>query len=192
MLFIIQAFIIVALSRFLNFFLSRLRQPMVISEVIAGILLGPSAFGRIPGFTASIFPSAATPMLTLVANIGLVLFLFITGMEVDFSLFRRNVRHSASISLVGMIIPFALGAAVSKGIYDKFIDSSKVKFGTFLLFIGTANAITAFPVLARILTSLNLLKDPLGVTVLSAGVGNDVSRSSSLLILLLFCCGFLC
>lgn len=137
-LFIVQAFIIVALSRLLHLGLSRLRQPMVISEIVAGILLGPSAMGRVPGFTTSIFPTASITHLTLVSTIGLVLFLFMVGMEVDWSLFKRNVRLSGSISVVGMIIPFALGAAVSRGVYDNFIDTETVKFGTFLLFIGTA------------------------------------------------------
>ncbi|GAA5904929.1 hypothetical protein JCM8208_007226 [Rhodotorula glutinis] len=173
-LFIVQAFIIVGLSRLLHLGLRYLRQPRVISEVIAGILVGPSALGRVPGFTSNIFPPASVPFVSLVANIGLCLFLFLVGLEVDFSLFRRNVAISSSISLLGLVIPFGLGAAVSKGIYDRFVDASTVDFGTFLLFIGTANAITAFPVLARILTDENLLRDHVGVIVLSAGVGNDV------------------
>jgi hypothetical protein len=70
-------------------------------------------------------------------------FLFLVGIEVDFSLFRRNAKLSSSISLVGLIVPFALGAAISKGIYERFIDDAKVHFGTFLLFIATAMAITA-------------------------------------------------
>ncbi|GAA5971654.1 hypothetical protein JCM11641_000674 [Rhodosporidiobolus odoratus] len=173
-LFIVQAFIIVALSRLLHLGLRYLRQPRVISEVIAGIVVGPSILGRIPGFTSSIFPAPSVPFVSLVANLGLVLFLFIVGLEVDFGLLRRNFKVSASISLIGMVVPFALGAAVSKGIYDRFVDETTVDFGTFLLFIGTANAITAFPVLARILTDENLLKNHVGVVVLSAGVGNDV------------------
>ncbi|BGP30353.1 K(+)/H(+) antiporter [Rhodotorula toruloides] len=173
-LFIVQAFIIVALSRLLHFFLRYLRQPKVIAEVIAGILIGPSAMGRIPGFTSTIFPAQSVPFINLVANLGLVLFLFLVGIEVDFSLFRRNAKLSSSISLVGLVVPFALGAAISKGIYERFIDDSKVHFGTFLLFVATAMAITAFPVLARILTDEHLLQNYVGVVVLSAGVGNDV------------------
>lgn len=171
-LFITQAFVIVALSRLLHLALRYLRQPRVIAEIIAGILIGPTALGRVPGFTATIFPPQSVPYLNLVANIGLVLFLFLVGLEVDFSLFRRNANVSISISLVGMIVPFAMGAAVSKGIYDRFIDEATVNFGTFLLFLGTANAITAFPVLARILTDEGLLKNHVGVIVLSAGVGS--------------------
>ena len=77
--------------------------------------------GRIPGFTANIFPPISLSYLNLVANIGLVLFLFLVGLEVDFSLFRRNVKASSSISAIGMIIPFILGAAVSFGIYDRLV-----------------------------------------------------------------------
>ncbi|KAI5477861.1 potassium:hydrogen antiporter [Pseudohyphozyma bogoriensis] len=173
-LFIVQAFIIVGFSRLLGFFLGKLRQPKVISEVIAGIIIGPSALGRVPGFTSNIFPSQSISYLYLVANLGLVLFLFLVGLEVDFSLFRRDFKSSTSISFIGMIVPFGLGAAVGKGLYDNYIDANTVSFGTFILFIGTANAITAFPVLARILTELDLLKDPVGLSVLAAGVGNDV------------------
>ncbi|SCV69534.1 BQ2448_2554 [Microbotryum intermedium] len=172
-LFIVQAFIIVALSRILAFFLRKLRQPQVIAEVIGGLLLGPSVFGRIPNFTRRIFPAPSVPYLNLVANLGLVLFLFLVGLETDFSLMRRNFKVSTTISALGLIIPFALGAAVSVGVYDNFVSKS-VKFGTFLLFIGVANAITAFPVLARILTELDLLQNHVGVIVLAAGVGNDV------------------
>ncbi|GAA5837048.1 hypothetical protein JCM11251_004483 [Rhodosporidiobolus azoricus] len=173
-LFITQAFIIVALSRVLHFFLRYLRQPRVISEVIAGILIGPSAFGRIPGFTATIFPPQSVPYINLVANLGLCLFLFLVGIEVDFGLFRRNAKVSMTMSSVGLVIPFALGAAIAKPIFDRFVDTDNVDFGTFLLFIGVANAITAFPVLARILTDEGLLKNHVGVIVLTAGVGNDV------------------
>ncbi|GAA5926839.1 hypothetical protein JCM10213_002463 [Rhodosporidiobolus nylandii] len=173
-LFIVQAFIIVVFSRLLHVGLKYLRQPRVISEIIAGVLIGPTAFGRIPGFTDSVFPAPSIPFLNLVANLGLVLFLFLVGLEVDFSLFRRNVKLATTISLVSMIVPFGMGAAVSIGVYDHFVDVAHVRFGIFLLFIGTANAITAFPVLARILTDEHLLKNPVGVVVLCAGTGNDV------------------
>ncbi|ORY43580.1 Sodium/hydrogen exchanger family-domain-containing protein [Leucosporidium creatinivorum] len=172
-LFILQAFLIVTLSRILGYFLGKIRQPKVIAEVVAGLLVGPSVMGRIPNFTRRIFPTQSVPYLSLVANIGLCFFLFLVGMETDFTVFRRNARASLSISLIGMVIPFALGAAVSKPIYDNFVGDG-VKFGTFLLFIGVANAITAFPVLARILTELEMLQNHVGVIVLAAGVGNDV------------------
>lgn len=114
------------------------------------------------------------PTDSLTATLATHSFLFLVGVEVDFSLFRRNALVSSSISILGLVIPFGLGAAVSKAIYDNFVNASEVDYGTFLLFIGTANAITAFPVLARILTDENLLRDHVGVIVLSAGVGKCV------------------
>ena len=96
--------------------------------------------GRIPGFTKAIFPTASIPNLTLVANIGLVLFLFLVGLEADFSILRKNARAGLAISIIGLAVPFGMGAAVSVGVYNKFVDTSQVDFGIFLLFIGTAMA----------------------------------------------------
>ncbi|GAA5936184.1 uncharacterized protein JCM15063_002737 [Sporobolomyces koalae] len=172
-LFIVQAFIIVALSRILHFGLRYARQPRVISEIVAGVLLGPTAFGRIPNFTSTIFPAVSVPYLNLVANIGLTLFLFLIGMEIDLGLFRRNAKVSTTISAISIAIPFALGAAVATGVYRNFIDPSK-SFGIFILFVGTAFSITAMPVLSRILLDENLIQTNVGVIALSAGIGNDV------------------
>jgi len=132
---------------------------------------------RIPGFQAAIFPTASMPGLTLVANIGLILFLFLVALEVDMRLFMTNWRIALSVGLAGMILPFGLGAALSWGLYNQFRDDEgivPISFGVYMLFIGTALSITAFPVLCRILTELKLLGTPVGVTVLAAGVGNDV------------------
>lgn len=149
----------------------------MIAEVIGGILLGPSVMGRIPGFTDAIFPAASIPNLTLVANLGLVLFLFLVGLETDLRFLISNWRVAISVSAAGMAVPFGLGCAISYGLYHQFRDDPQtvpVDFGTYLLFIGIAMAITAFPVLCRILTELKLLGTNVGVIVLSAGVGNDV------------------
>ena len=173
-LFIIQAAIIIIVTRVLGFVLQKVRQPRVIAEVIGGILLGPTAMGRIPGFTQHIFPSPSLPYLNLVSTLGLVLFLFLVGLEVDVRVIRRCAKESTAISLAGMVLPFGMGAAVSVGIYNSFIDSNNVSFGHFVLFTGVAMAITAFPVLARILTETKLLYTKVGVIVLAAGVGNDV------------------
>ncbi|KAK7518899.1 Sodium/hydrogen exchanger family-domain-containing protein [Phyllosticta citriasiana] len=176
-IFIIQAGIIILFCRALHWPLAKLRQPRVIAEVIGGILLGPSVMGQIPDFTETIFPTASMPNLTLVANIGLVLFLFLVGLEVDLRFLVSNWKIALSVGLAGMALPFGLGAGISYGLYHDF-NSEKgvvpVDFGVFLLFIGVAMAITAFPVLCRILTELKLLMTPVGIIVLSAGVGNDV------------------
>ncbi|KAL8827946.1 MAG: hypothetical protein Q9170_006811 [Blastenia crenularia] len=176
-MFIIQAGIIVIFCRLLHYPLSKIRQPRVIAEIIGGILLGPSVLGRIPGFSNAIFPKESIPALSLVANFGLILFLFLVGLEVDLRIFLSNWRVALSVGAAGMALPFGLGCAIAYGLYHEFRDDSglvPISFGTYMLFVGVAMAITAFPVLCRILTELKLLQDHVGVVVLSAGVGNDV------------------
>ena len=146
----------------------------MIAEVIGGIILGPSVMGRIPNFTKKIFPTPSLPYLNLVATLGLVLFLFLVALEVDISVMKRNGRSSALISVAGMTLPFGLGAAVAVPVYNNFVDHQKTSFGHFLLFVGVAMSITAFPVLCRILVSTKLIDSRVGVIVLAAGVGNDV------------------
>ncbi|OCH94296.1 hypothetical protein OBBRIDRAFT_831935 [Obba rivulosa] len=172
-LWVIQIVIILVFTQVLSLALSRMRQPRVIAEVITGVLLGPSVMGRIPNFTQRIFPSQSIPLLNLTANIGLVLFLFLVGVEVDFGVARRNVKSSMIISAVGLFIPLGLGAALGIPLYHVFTDGSG-DLGHFLLFVAVAVGITAFPVLCRILTELQLLETTVGVVVLAAGVGNDV------------------
>lgn len=189
--------IIVSMAQLLALLLKKLRQPKVIAEVIGGILLGPTAMGmfnathfsstyhadgvhhrsgRIPGFTQHIFPSDSLPYLSLVANIGLVLFLFLVGLEIDVQSIRKNARQSLTISLGGILLPFGIGAGMSKLIYNQFVlpVNPGTSFGHFMLFTCVAYSITAFPVLCRILTELKLLDTTVGICVLSAGVGNDI------------------
>ncbi|KAG6840786.1 hypothetical protein C0991_004326 [Blastosporella zonata] len=172
-LWIIQLGIIVATASLLSLGLRKIRQPKVIAEVLGGILLGPTAFGRIPGFKEHIFPTASIPYLSLTANIGLCLFLFLVGLEIDSSVIKKNARLSATVALAGMILPFGIGAGLSVALYKQFISES-IKFTYFMLFAGVAFSITAFPVLCRILTELKLLDTTVGIVVLSAGVGNDI------------------
>ncbi|KAI9860323.1 MAG: K(+)/H(+) antiporter [Trichoglossum hirsutum] len=177
-LFIIQAVIIIIFCRLLHFPLSKIRQPRVIAEVIGGILLGPSVMGRIPGFKDALFPTASMPVLNMAANLGLVLYLFQVGLEVNLRMFVTNWRVALSVGLAGMVMPFALGCAIAVGLYNQFSNEPgtvPVGFGVFILFVGVAMAITAFPVLCRILTELKLLGTDVGVIVLAAGVGNDVT-----------------
>ncbi|KAI0315605.1 Cation/H+ exchanger, partial [Amylostereum chailletii] len=154
--------------------LRKLRQPKVIAEVLGGILLGPTAFGRIPGFSEHIFPKDSIPYLSLVANIGLCLFLFLVGLEIDTVVVKRNAKLSATVALAGIAIPFGFGAALAVPLYNQFINADEVVYTHFMLFTGVAYSITAFPVLCRILTELKLLDTTVGIVVLSAGVGNDI------------------
>ncbi|KAJ3758145.1 Sodium/hydrogen exchanger family-domain-containing protein [Lentinula raphanica] len=179
-LWIIQVGVIVGMASLLSLGLRKIRQPKVIAEVLGGILLGPTAFGRIPGFTEHVFPSQSIPYLSLVANIGLCLFLFLVGLEIDMTIIRRNAKLSGTVALAGMVIPFGAGAGLAKALYGQFINTPDsglpgfVKFTYFMLFTGVAYSITAFPVLCRILTELKLLDTTVGVVVLSAGVANDI------------------
>ncbi|MCJ1434555.1 K(+)/H(+) antiporter [Xylographa pallens] len=176
-IFVIQAGIILIFCRLLHYPLSKLRQPRVIAEVIGGVILGPSAMGHIPGFTNAIFPAASIPNLTLVANVGLILFLFLVGLEVDLRFLVSNWRVAITVGALGMALPFGMGCAIAYGLYNQFRDDPgtvPINFGVYMLFVAVAMAITAFPVLCRILTELKLLQTPVGVIVLSAGVSNDV------------------
>lgn len=142
----------------------------MIAEVIAGILLGPSALCRISAFQTTVFPAASLPNLQLFANVALVLFMFTVGIELDFGVLTRNLRKSVAISIVGIVLPFGLGAAVAvllNQTYPPAVDSAG-GYTSFVLFGGTAMSITAFPVLARILSEQQLLGTRLGATVMNA------------------------
>ncbi|KAK6442431.1 hypothetical protein LTR95_001339 [Oleoguttula sp. CCFEE 5521] len=176
-MFIIQACVILCVCRALHFPLGYLKEPRVVGEVLGGILLGPSVFGRIPGFTQHIFPPESIPNLNNVANLGLKLFLFIIGLEVDLRYFFSNWKVALSVGAAGMSFPFALGIGVSHGLYNQFGNEPgtvPIAYGTYLLFIGIAMSITAFPVLCRILTELKLLQTPVGIIILASDVGDDV------------------
>ncbi|KAG2101589.1 Sodium/hydrogen exchanger family-domain-containing protein [Suillus discolor] len=170
---IIRICMIVLIGRLLSLALGKMRQPKVIAEVLGGILLGPSVMGRIPGFTEHIFPAQSFSYLSLIANIGICLFLFIVGLEVDASIVTRNARSSLFIALSTTVLSFGLGAAISVPLYNNFIGPP-VEFVHFMLFTGVSFSITSFPVLCRILTSLKLLDTTVGVVALTASMCNDV------------------
>lgn len=166
--------LILCFTQILSLLLRRIRQPRVIAEVIGGVLLGPTVMGRIPHFTNTIFPQTSIHLLTLTSTIGIVFYLFIVAIELDASLAKRNAKASIAISVSGLAIPLGLGAAIAVPIYHHFVDP-KVNYGYFILFVAVAVGITAFPVLCRILTETRLLDTTVGVLVLSAGIGNDVT-----------------
>lgn len=101
--------------------------------------------GRIPGFSHAIFPEESIPTLSLAANLGLVLFLFLVGLEVDLRLLLKNWKISLSVGAAGMALPFGLGCAVAYGLYHEFREDEglePISFGTYMLFVGVAMAIT--------------------------------------------------
>jgi len=144
----VQATIIIGVTRFLSLFGAYLKQPRVIFEVIGGILLGPSALGRTHYFIASCFPNTknnkSLSYLQLVAQIGLILYLFIVGMELDPKLIITHARKAGAIALIGMAVPFGLGVAISRTLYQNLAIDDSVSFTAFFVFIGTAMSITGY------------------------------------------------
>ncbi|KAF9573803.1 K(+)/H(+) antiporter, partial [Mortierella alpina] len=169
-----KAVIIIGLCYILHMGLRKLKQPRVISEVIAGIILGPSVMGRIPGFANKIFNPAGLPYLNLISNVGLVFFLFLVGLELDPSQVMKRAKFALGITFAGMALPLGVGAAVSYVLYEEMGPNPTVGFGQFLLFCGVAMSITAFPVLARILAEQKLLTTKVGFLTICAGAVGDI------------------
>ncbi|GMN47578.1 hypothetical protein TIFTF001_016744 [Ficus carica] len=174
-LLIVQTTLILVLSRFLAFLLKPLRQPKVIAEIVGGIVLGPSAIGRNHQYLNRIFPKWSTPILESVASIGLLFFLFLVGLELDLSSIRRSGRQAFFIALAGISLPFVSGIGVAFILRKTIEGADRVGYGQFLVFMGVALSITAFPVLARILAELKLLTTRVGETAMAAAAFNDIA-----------------
>ena len=152
----------------------RLGQPPVIGEVLSGILLGPSLLGHLaPGAEAYLFPVAARPALGVVAQLGVVLYMFVVGLEFDPGSLRRRAAPFIVTSQVSIALPFALGCGLAVVLYPAFSPPG-VRLLAFALFMGIAMSITAFPVLARILTDRGLSRTELGLAAITCAAVNDV------------------
>jgi Kef-type K+ transport system membrane component KefB len=150
-------------------------QPPVMGEVLGGIALGPSLLGRIsPGISTYLLPPEIAPFLGLVAQLGVILYMFLVGLELDMTAVLRRGHAVVSISLASTVIPFLLGVVLALGLYAR-LSTWDVSFTVFALFLGLAMSVTAFPVLARILTDLGMHKSPLGVMALTCAAVNDVA-----------------
>jgi Kef-type K+ transport system membrane component KefB len=163
---------VVLLGRLLTWILRPLEQPPVIGEVLAGILLGPSILGY--ELAARILPPEATPSLGVIAQLGIIIFMFLVGLEFDAGFLRRRAHVAVAISHAGIVVPFLLGAALAIILYP-LLATAGVSFTIFALFLGVAMAITAFPVLARILTDHGLERTPLGILALGVAAVDDVT-----------------
>jgi Kef-type K+ transport system membrane component KefB len=152
-----------------------LRQPPVMGEILAGIVLGPSVLGAVSA-TAYTFlmPPEAAPYLGIVAKIGVVLFMFLVGIELDARPLRANTHSTLAISHASIIAPFILGAALAFLLYPRYSNSA-TSFTVFSLFLGVSMSVTAFPVLARILTDRKIQNTPLGVTALGCAAVDDAT-----------------
>lgn len=172
---LLQIILILVCGRVLAALLKHFHQPGVIGETAAGILLGPSFFARIaPGVFAFVFPPASIATLQTLSQIGLVLFMFLVGLEFAPELLRERKHTVVVISHASIIVPFLLGMALALYLYPRVSDPS-VSFRSFALFTGTAMSITAFPVLARILAERNLLKTKLGNIAIGCAAVDDVT-----------------
>lgn len=172
---LVSLVVIISIARILGEVCQRLGQPRVIGEVIAGIALGPSLFGRLaPDAMAYVFPPAVSPVLGILAQIGIILYMLLVGLELNAGLLRSRAHSTVAISHASIVGPFLLGAALALAAFSSYAPAG-VTFTSFALFLGVAMSITAFPVLARILTDLKLDKTELGIIALSCAAADDVT-----------------
>ncbi|MEU1103930.1 cation:proton antiporter [Streptomyces tibetensis] len=153
----------------------RIGQPSVIGEITLGILLGPSLLGWIsPAAQHWLFPAEVLPHLMVLGNLGLLAFMFLVGLELDLSALRGHSRAAVTVSYVGIALPLLLGALLALGMYGPFAPAGVDRL-PFVLFVAVAMSITAFPVLARILTDRGLYTTPLGSLAMACAAVDDVS-----------------
>ncbi|OAY83102.1 Cation/H(+) antiporter 15, partial [Ananas comosus] len=171
-LFILQTVVIVLTTRLLVLFLKPFRQPRVIAEIVSGIILGPSVMGRAQKWGENVFPQRSLLTLETVAHLGLLYFLFLVGVEMDVVIIRRSGKKALVIAAAGMALPFCIGTATSF-VFRHHI-AKNVHQASFLLFLGVALSVTAFPVLARILAEIKLLNSELGRLAMSSAIVNDM------------------
>jgi Kef-type K+ transport system membrane component KefB len=174
-LLLVQIIVIMAAARTFGILISKFSQPPVIGEIFAGVLLGPSLLGLVfPELFALLFPKSSFQNLHFLSQIGLLLFMFVVGMELDFDKLKQQSKASVVISHISIIFPFFLGTILAYVIYPSFA-STTVTFTAFALFIGIAMSITAFPVLARILKDRNLTKSSYGAMALTCAAADDAT-----------------
>jgi Kef-type K+ transport system membrane component KefB len=173
--FIVQAALIIICSRLVGAVTRRLRQPLVIAEIVAGIALGPSLLGwLLPDVEAAMFPASSLGHLSLVSQIGLLLFMFLVGLEFDPAALRARARAAVAISHSSIIVPFGLGLLFA-AVFHARLSSPSVPFQSFALFMGVSMSITAFPVLARILTEHRMLRSEIGAMAIACAAVDDIT-----------------
>lgn len=172
---LIEVLIVIGLSRLMGLGFRWLKQPLVIGEIVAGIMLGPSLLGLVaPGIAATLFPAETVPFLNVLSQVGLIFFMFLIGLELDPKYLKGNLDIAILTSHVSILTPFALGSILALVLYP-LLSSSGISFTAFALFMGAAMSITAFPVLARIITENNLQGTRLGTLALTCAAVDDVT-----------------
>jgi Kef-type K+ transport system membrane component KefB len=173
-LLVVQVVAIVAVARLVGILFRRIGQPRVVGEMAAGILLGPSLLGWLaPALSATLFPPASLALLNALSQFGLLLFMFLIGLELDLKQLRALGRTAVATSLVSIAAPFALGALLALWLHPRVSDPS-VGVAAFVLFMSIAMSITAFPVLARILAERDLLRTRVGGLAITCAAVDDV------------------
>lgn len=172
---LIQIIAVLLMVRLFGYLFSLLGQPGVIGEIVAGIVLGPSVLGLFfPEVFQFLFPAHSLTNLELLSQVGLILFMFVIGMELDFSILKNKINETLVISHAGILVPFFLGILSSYWIYETYA-AAQTPFLPFALFIGISMSITAFPVLARIIQERNMTKTPLGTLTIASAANDDVT-----------------
>jgi Kef-type K+ transport system membrane component KefB len=172
---LLQIIVILFCCRIFSRLFELIKQPLVLGEIFAGILLGPSILGNwFPQLSAFLFPPDSMENISLLSQFGLILFMFVIGMELDIDQVRKKLKETILISHTSMIIPFSLGMLVAYFLYGKYANES-TSFLSFALFIGIAMSITAFPVLARIIQEKGLTKSHLGTISLASAANGDIT-----------------
>ncbi len=170
-----QIVTIILVARLFGWICTKIGQPTVMGEIVAGIVLGPSLFGMyFPELSASLFPKASLGNLQFLSQVGLILFMFIIGMELDLKMLKNKAKDVVIISHASIIIPFSLGMTLAYFIYETYAPAG-VQFSSFALFLGIAMSITAFPVLARILQERGIHKTRLGAMVITCAAADDIT-----------------
>jgi K+:H+ antiporter len=177
---VLQLIVIILAARALGALAARIGQPAVIGEIAAGVLLGPSLLGWLaPVASGFLFPDASLPILQLLSQIGVLLFMFVVGLQLEPSHLHGRAHTAIAVSHFSIIVPFILGVALSLALYTPYAPPG-VPFHAFALFCGIAMSITAFPVLARILEERQLTHTPLGATAITCAAVDDVTAWSIL------------
>jgi Kef-type K+ transport system membrane component KefB/nucleotide-binding universal stress UspA family protein len=172
---LIEILVVIGLSRIFGWGFRAISQPLVIGEIVAGIALGPSLLGSLsPDFAAALFPSSTIPYLNILSQVGLIFFMFLIGLELDPKYLQGNLKIAVLTSTVSIIVPFSLAGILSLWLYP-LVSNAGVSFTAFALFMGAAMSITAFPVLARIITENNLQNSRLGTLALTCAAVDDVT-----------------
>ncbi len=170
-----QIITIIIVARFFGWMFRKIGQPTVIGEIIAGIVLGPSLLGLyFPEFSHALFPVESLGNLQFLSQIGLILFMFVIGMELDLKVLKNKANEALVISHASIIIPFSLGVGLAYFIYHRFAPLG-VEFLSFSLFMGIAMSITAFPVLARIVQERGIHKTKIGTIVITCAATDDIT-----------------